>query len=136
MSDYQAPTPDPYSSAGFDPRAAPQRFDPQTGRPLETVPRFDPYTGKPLVDAPRFDPYTGQRLRFHSTRFIARRPSWWWISVQVIWFGLLGLVAVANSFDASKSRTNLWLGAVMIWVVGAVAFAVISYAYRRVRRYP
>jgi len=56
--------------------------------------------------------------------------------VQVIWFGLLGLVAVANSFDASKSRTNLWLGAVMIWVVGAVAFAVISYAYRRVRRYP
>ena len=32
---------------------------------------------RPLADAPRFDPYTGQRLRFHSTRFIARRPSWW-----------------------------------------------------------
>jgi hypothetical protein len=111
-------------------------LDPETGQPVQPQPRFDPYTGKPLDTAPRFDPFTGQRLNLGVTRFIARPPSGWWIATQAIWLLLIALLLIAVAVDTSGNRADGVLGGVFIYVLGALLFGVISYAYRRTRRLP
>ncbi len=126
--------PDRHASRGLEladpgpPAATEIASAPQTGR-------FDPHTGKLLESAARFDPETGKRLPIGDTRFIPRERPIGFLLAQAIWAIIIATLTI--SVHAQGMPTGPAIVGGLIWLfTGASVITIISFVYRKLRRLP